>query len=47
MKELGDKNWRLKKMYAQERLKTEIIQEAMAKSGKAISAQKNGSGFSY
>jgi putative transposase len=47
MKELGDKNWRLKKMYAEERLKFEIIQEAMAKSGKAISAQKDGSGFSY
>jgi putative transposase len=31
MKELGDKNRRLKKMYAEERLKSEIIQEAMAK----------------
>jgi putative transposase len=47
MKELGDENRWLKKMYAEERLKFEIIQEAMAKSDKAISAQKDGSGFSY
>ena len=31
MKELEGKNRRLKKMYAEERLKAEIIQEAMAK----------------
>lgn len=31
LKELGDENRRLKKMYAEERLKAEIIQEAMAK----------------
>jgi putative transposase len=31
MKELEDKNRRLKKMYAEERLKSEIIQEAMVK----------------
>ena len=31
MKELEDEKWRLKKMYAEERLKYEIIQEAMAK----------------
>ena len=31
MKELEDENRRLKKMYAKERLKSEIIQEAMAK----------------
>jgi len=31
MKELEDENRRLKKMYAEERLKYEIIQEAMAK----------------
>jgi len=30
-KELEDENRRLKKMYAEERLKAEIIQEAMAK----------------
>ena len=31
LKALGDENRRLKKMYAEERLKAEIIQEAMAK----------------
>jgi putative transposase len=31
LKELEDDNRRLKKMYAEERLKAEIIQEAMAK----------------
>jgi len=31
LKELEEENLRLKKMYAEERLKSEIIQEAMAK----------------
>lgn len=31
LKELEDENRRLKKMYAEERLQSEIIQEAMAK----------------
>ena len=31
MKELEDQNRRLKKMYAEDRLKTKVIQEAMAK----------------
>ena len=31
MKELGDEDRRLKKMYAEECLKSEVIQEAMAK----------------
>ena len=31
LKELEDENRRLKKMYAEERLKSEIIQEAMQK----------------
>ena len=31
LKELEDENRRLKKMYAEERLKSEIIQETMAK----------------
>ena len=31
LKELEDENRRLKKMYGEERLKSEIIQEAMAK----------------
>ena len=39
LKELEDENRRLKKMYAEERLKSEIIQEAMAKkSGKIVAA---------
>ena len=42
LKELEEENRRLKKMYAEERLKAEIIQEAMQKSGKAISAQRDG-----
>ena len=31
MKELEDENRRLKKMYAEERLKSDVIQETMAK----------------
>ena len=31
MKELEDENRRLKKMYAEERLKAEMVQEALAK----------------
>ena len=31
LKELEEENRRLKKMYAEERLKTEIVQEALAK----------------
>ena len=42
MKELEDENRRLKKMYAEERLKAEIIQEALEKSGDAISTQGDG-----
>ena len=38
LKELEEENARLKKMYAEEKLKAEIIQEAMEKSGEAISA---------
>jgi len=37
MKELEDENRRLKKMYAEEKLKAEIACEAIEKSGKAIS----------
>jgi len=36
MKELEDANRRFKKMYAKEKLKAEIISEAMQKSGEAI-----------
>lgn len=46
LKELEDENRRLKKMYAEERLKAEIIQEAMAKSGKAIMPEADGAGCS-
>ena len=38
LKELEDENRRFKKMYAEERLKAEIVQKALQKSGKAISA---------
>lgn len=42
MKELEAENRRLKKMYAEERLKAEIIQEAMEKSGEAVSTSRDG-----
>ncbi len=38
VKELEDENRRLKKMYAEERLKAELVQEALQKSTKAVSA---------
>ena len=38
MKELEAENARLKKMYAEERLKADVLKEAIEKSGKAISA---------
>lgn len=37
MKELEDENRRLKKMYLEEKLKAEIVAEALEKSGEAIS----------
>ena len=42
MKELEEENLRLKKMYAEERLKADIIQKALEKSGKAISTEGDG-----
>jgi putative transposase len=42
MKELEEENRRLKKMYAQEKLKAEIVQEALKKSGEAVSMQGDG-----
>ena len=42
MKELEDENRRLKKMYAEERLKAEIVAEALTKNGSAISAAGDG-----
>lgn len=38
MKELEAENARLKKMYAEERLKTDILKEALGKSDAAISS---------
>ena len=42
LKELEEENHRLKKMYAKERLKAEIAQEAMVKSGEAITSKADG-----
>ncbi|BBE09213.1 Transposase [Mycoavidus cysteinexigens] len=42
LKELEEEKRRLKKMYAEERLKSEVIQEAMQKSGKAILSAQDG-----
>lgn len=42
LKELEAENRHLKKMYAEERLKAEIVQEALGKSGEAISASRGG-----
>lgn len=41
-KELEDENRRLKKMYAEERLKAEIVAEALTKKGSAISVARGG-----
>ena len=42
MKELEEENRRLKTMYAEEHVKAEIIAEALAKSGEAIPATRDG-----
>src|SRR5699024_3753043 len=42
LKELEAENTRLKKMYAEERIKAEILKEAIEKSGSAISPQADG-----
>lgn len=42
LKELETENRQLKKMYAEERLKAEIIKEALEKSGKAVSTSREG-----
>lgn len=42
MKELEAENTRLKKMYVEERLKAEILKEAIEKSGDAISPPGDG-----
>jgi putative transposase len=42
MKELEEENRRLKKMYLEEKLKAEIVAEALEKSGEAISQTGDG-----
>ena len=42
MKELEEENRRLKKMYLEEKLKAEIVAEALEKSGEAISQKGDG-----
>ena len=42
LKELEEENARLKKMYAEEKLKAEIVSEALEKSGSAISLPRDG-----
>src|SRR5690606_7821639 len=44
LKELEDENRRLKKMYAEERLKSELRKEALEKSGEAFPAAHAGKG---
>lgn len=42
LKELEEENRRLKKRYIVERLKAEVVQEAMQKSGEAIKTKRDG-----
>ena len=42
MKKLEEENRRLKKMYTEERLKAEIIAEAMQKIGETVLPARNG-----
>jgi putative transposase len=42
LKELEEENRRLKKMYAEERLKAKIVAAALEKSGEAISTMRDG-----
>lgn len=42
LKELEDENRWLKKMYAEERLKADILKETIEKSGKAVSSPRDG-----
>ncbi|MCF7695956.1 hypothetical protein KPG66_07520 [Mycetohabitans sp. B2] len=43
MKELEAENARLRKMVVEEKLKAEVVAEALAKSGKAVSPPRDGS----
>jgi putative transposase len=42
LKELEEENRQLKKMYAEERLKSELRKEALEKSGSAVAAMRHG-----
>ena len=42
MKELEEENRRLKKMYAEAQLSTDLLKEALAKNGEAISTTRDG-----
>ena len=42
MKELDEENWCLKKMFLEEKLKAQIVAEALRKSGEAISETGDG-----
>jgi len=42
MKDLEEENRRLKKMYAKAQLSTDLLKEALAKNGEAISAARDG-----
>lgn len=42
MKELEEENRRLKKMYAEAQMSTDILKEALGKNGEAISASRDG-----
>lgn len=47
LKLLEDENRRLKKIYAEEQLKVEIIQEAIEKSGETIAPRADGRGCGH
>ena len=47
MKELEVENARLKRMYAEEKLKAEIAREAIEKSGNAVSTQRDGIAWAH
>jgi len=47
LKKLEEENRRLKKVYAEERLKSKIIQEVMAKSGEAVRPEADGTACSH
>ncbi|MCD6027182.1 MAG: hypothetical protein K0R08_1701 [Solimicrobium sp.] len=42
LKEREDENRRLKKMYAEEHFKAELVKETLTKNGKAISTPRDG-----